>query len=145
MPLLTQSTFASSKNLYALEPASFEAVELEQTHDGYDMWMYTINAMWFRRRSSLTQAMFGTLREYSTARPNESTGARWRLADFIKHYRAHGGGTPLGRWNGQAPWFGGEIATDYARQQVLLPKLQEALANYPEVPAGYVGWYLATN
>lgn len=148
MPIIPH-TFVASKKLYALDLDSFQAEEHPYnrlTQDGYPMWSYSINAVWFRKRNNgRMAAFFGRLGDISTGRPKSdgSPVTMWTLDEFLDHYsNARYGGSPYGCWDGQAAWWGDEeYRNNFELQQEMIPKLKDMLDNFPAPRTGYTGWY----
>jgi len=150
MPIL-EHRFLASKKLYAFDLNSFKAWELPNlTADGYKMWSYSIQAVWFAKRNNgLRAAFFGAIGDTSTARPTADPSiptTEWTRDEFFAHYKgARYGASPYGCWDGQAPWWGkDEYRNDFQAQQLAIPKLQDMLNHFPDIPTGYDGWYALT-
>jgi len=96
----------------------------------------TCNALWFRRQHGVTRACLGTLKLWSHYLPaplDLDDPHAILSADLDGRY----GGDCHGRWDGTGYW-GAESLDAQARHLAILRPM---LANYPETPAGYNGWW----
>ncbi|MEV2239609.1 hypothetical protein [Micromonospora sp. NPDC049891] len=91
----------------------------------------SIRAAWFRRRSGVTVACVGTLWDYQ-AEPTDDP-----LLFLARHTDGRYGGDCEGRWDGTRYW-GAQNLDVMAEHLALLKPMLDA---YPEVPAGFDGWW----
>jgi hypothetical protein len=95
----------------------------------------TIEAVWFRRKSGVTAACVGILR--TLLRPAPVTAVEF----LERHDDGRHGGDCEGRWDGERYW--GAQAPALIDNHLAL--LRPMLANYPEIPDGYDGWWTFRN
>lgn len=96
----------------------------------------TANALWFRRKDGVTRACLGHLDLWShfLSAPLDLDDAHAVLsADLDGRY----GGTCHARWDGTRYWGAQEPHV----QALHLTVLEPMLANYPNLPPGYDGWW----
>lgn len=92
-----------------------------------------INAVWFRRKNGVAQAVVGELHDSQWDIP---MGA----VQFLKQYTdGRYGGRPFARWDGASLWCAGQDPEENARY---LELLRPMLENFPAVPDGHDGWYV---
>ena len=90
-----------------------------------------INAVWFRRRGGVTAACVGYLWDIQRPKPCDA-------AEFLaRHGDGRYGGSCEGRWDGHGYW-GAQDPGEIKRHLALLRPM---LANYPNPPYGYDGWW----
>ena len=117
----------SGKRRYAVDLSS---LVLEPSPTGGTR--VTIRAVWFRRKGGVTAACIGFLWDYMRPAPTD-------VADFLARTRdGRFGGTCEGRWDGTRYWGAQEPEAIETHLQLLRPML----ASYPEIPEGFVGWYV---
>jgi len=127
--MIRENKFVLSRKPYAVDLSSLKA--------GEDM--ATVVAVWFRRRrprsapsvGPVTVACIGQL--WDIQRPRPATAAEFldRLTD------GRYGGTCWARWDGSSLWTTATLEVAERALGVLRPML----ANYPEIPPGYDGWW----
>jgi hypothetical protein len=89
------------------------------------------NAVWFRRRNGRTMACIGVLWDYQSPVPSD-------VREFLtRHDDGRYGGDCHGRWDGKRYWGAQEPEVIAEHMGLLMPML----GFYPEVPAGYDGWW----
>jgi hypothetical protein len=96
----------------------------------------TADAVWYRRQNGITRACIGTLGLWSHYLPrhlNLDDPHDILTADLDGRY----GGDCHGRWDGQRYWGAQEPAVIEQHLALLRPML----TNYPNIPAGYDGWW----
>lgn len=93
--------------------------------------MSMVRAVWFRRRKGVTVACVGYLWDH--LRPGPASVAEFLARSTDGRY----GGTCEGRWDGERYW--GVQTPKIIGEHLEL--LRPMLANFPEVPPGYEGWY----
>lgn len=119
--MIREDRFLISRRPYAVDLSSL-CVDLHRC---------TINAVWFRRRSGKTVACVGYLWDYQRPAPAD-------VAEFLRrHDDGRYGGECEGRWDGENYW--GAQKPDVIEQHLAL--LKPMLANYPDAPAGFDGWW----
>lgn len=123
--------FLISNRPYAVDFESFGKQHVPAEGIRREFWRCTIDAVWFRRRSGITAACIGYL--WETERREPKNGLGWIEGFTDGRY----GGTALGRWDGESYWGDGTLADQDQHLKVLRPML----ANYPEIPAGFDGWW----
>lgn len=127
--MIREDRFLISRKPYAVDLGS-----LSQYHrtEGSTHASYRVDAVWFRRRRGITVACIGTLWDIQT------DPAPKDVAEFLaRHDDGRYGGTCDGRWDGERYWGAQEPDVIASHLDLLRPML----ANYPEIPAGYDGWY----
>ena len=136
--MIKMPKFLISKGPYAIDLNSFEAKWHEFTWEGEPppgapkgTWYCTVHGVWFRRRRQETVACIGYLWKSFTDAPTSA------LEFLERHVDGRYGGNTCGRWDGQEYWGDGNLVI----QQQYLEVLRPMLANYPDVPAGYDGWW----
>jgi hypothetical protein len=125
--MIREDRFLISRRLYAVDLSSMTV----GAPSALGWCSVRINAAWFRRRRGVTVACVGNLRE--SLRPAPKTAAEFveRAAD------GRWGGHCEGRWDGENYW--GAQKPDVIEQHLAL--LKPMLANYPNIPAGFDGWW----
>jgi hypothetical protein len=132
--VIRDDQFRISYRPYAI---NLSTVTAEQ-HERGDRWALSgdCHALWFRRQGRTTRACLGTLRLWAhyLPEPVDLTDPHAILsADLDGRY----GGNCHGRWDGTRYWGAQEPEDIEAHLAVLRPML----ANYPQVPSGYDGWW----
>lgn len=90
-----------------------------------------LDAVWFRRRHGVTAACIGHLWDYQRPAPKDA-------AEFLeRHDDGRYGGNCEGRWDGARYWGAQEPAVIEAHLALLRPML----ADLPNVPDSYDGWW----
>jgi hypothetical protein len=114
------------------------AVNLSSLHTR-DRYFYYVDAVWFRRRSGVTVACIGTLHDIQGTTPShpERRGPTSAVEFLERAKDGRHGGACSGRWDGEGYWGNETLET----QNEHLTILQPMLANYPEIPAGFDGWW----
>jgi hypothetical protein len=117
----------SGKRRYAVDPSSLvlEPSTSSLTHA-------TIRAVWFRRKDRTTGACVGTL--WNLFRPAPPDVAAFLAGSTDGRY----GGRCEGRWDGTRYWGAQEPGIMDHHLRLLRPMLD----SYPEIPAGFDGWYV---
>jgi len=116
-----ETKFVVSRRPYAVDLSSLRTLERPAI----------VNAVWFRRRQSITVACVGILWDYQDPNPKDA-------AEFLeRHDDGSYGGDCLGRWDGQRYWGAQEPHVIEEHLALLKPML----ANYPNVPDAYDGWW----
>jgi hypothetical protein len=125
--MIREDRFLISHRPYAIDLDSLRVGDPSQSGCHWAM----VNAVWFRRRQGVTVACIGTLRDLQDAAPKDA-------AEFLaRHDDGRYGGDCNGRWDGEHYW--GAQKPDVIEEHLAL--LRPMLANYPNVPAGYDGWW----
>jgi hypothetical protein len=92
-----------------------------------------VAAVWFRRRSRVTAACGGFLKD-STAEAGAPVDAR----DFLSRYTdGRYGGDCVARWDGSTLW---SLESERSRAEYLAV-LRPMLEAYPAIPPGFDGWW----
>lgn len=110
-----------------------------------DTWHNTagnphVEAAWFKRRHGTIVVTIGHYHPMvlnRSSRPTSDTYQAWIAAADDNRY----GGTWSARSNGETTWFVEQEYRTAAATNRARDLLAAALAAYPEVPAGYDGWY----
>lgn len=125
--MIREDRFVLSRRTYAVDLDSLRVTEIGE---GYTT--ATVNAIWFRRRRGETVAVYGHLWDHQNP-PSLSA------AEFLaRHDDGRYGGRALARWDGSALWAPETPFEEAAHRQATL---QRTLTDYPDVPAGYDGWW----
>jgi hypothetical protein len=118
--------FLISRPLYAVDLGGYER------HDEGGTYL-TWPAVWYRRKSGVTAACAGVLWDVQRTPPADS------LAALAAHEDGRYGGRCRARWDGKRYWFDPALTPEQTREYEAL--LAPMLAAYPEIPAGFEGWY----
>jgi hypothetical protein len=90
-----------------------------------------IRAVWFRRPKGATVACVGNLWDLQDSMPQNAI-------EFLeRHDDGRYGGSCAGRWDGERYWGAQEPDVMAAHLELLRPML----ANCPDLPHGYDGWW----
>jgi hypothetical protein len=134
--VIREDRFVQSHRPYAVDLASFRTIDPD---DGNGIvadpakWTWVrIDAVWFRRRAGITVACAGSLRDLQRPAPAD---AQQFLA---RHEDGRHGGDCRARWDGERFWSGSQDPEVSARYLALLKPM---LAAFPQIPAGYSGWW----
>ncbi|OYP14044.1 hypothetical protein CFC35_05620 [Streptomyces sp. FBKL.4005] len=130
--MIREDRFLISRKPYAVDLTSLRG-HRSPTPQGRNPYYFDgrISAVWFRRRKGTTIACIGELWDLQHPEPANAH-------HFLEqHTDGRYGGTTHGRWDGQSYW--GNVTL--AEQERHLAILQPMLANYPEIPPGYDGWW----
>lgn len=92
----------------------------------------SIDAVWFRRRRGVTVACVGYLWNY----PHDDGALAVKFLQQFTDGRY--GGNTLGRWDGTRYW-GAQVPSEIQKH---LDLLRPMLANFPQIPTGYDGWWV---
>jgi len=132
---MQKATFGiSGKRRYAVDLGS---LVLEPSTSG--LTHATLRAVWFRRKDRVTAACVGTLWDYLRPIPADPSEFLTDVADFLaRSTDGRYGGRCEGRWDGTRYWGAQEPEIIEAHLRLLRPMLE----TYPEVPAGFDGWYV---
>lgn len=141
MPIERIQGFAISKKPYSINPESFVASSVGETHDfketGNRIWRVEVDSIWFRRKGGVIGAHFGQL--WSTLTQADTP----TLDDMIARYSSKRyGGNVIARWDGRSLWTFETMSWD--EESSLKSLLDPALANFPSPPSGYDGWFVLT-
>ena len=124
--MIREDRFVISHLPYAVKPDSLTVIDVG------GIYRVTIGAVWYRRRKGVTVACIGHLWDHQRTEPADAD-------EFLeRHDDGRYGGNCEGRWDGSKYWG----AQDPDEINSHLKLLRPMLANYPEIPAGYVGWYV---
>lgn len=125
--MIRETRFVLSHRPYAVDLGSLRVREIGE---GYTT--ATVDAVWFRRRRGETVSVFGHLWDHQSPPAVSAHEFLDRLDD------GRYGGRALARWDGETLWAP-ETPFDVARQRQIM--LQAALDEFPQVPAGFDGWW----
>jgi hypothetical protein len=121
--------FLISKRLYAVDP---DTLTIEARHyDHGTTYDGRIRAVWFRRKNGVTAACIGSLWDYQHT--FAQTVDQW----LTQHEDGRYGGDCHGRWDGESYW-GNVTRAEYEQHMKVLEPM---LANYPNIPPDYDGWW----
>lgn len=132
--MIREDRFLISRKPYAVDLSTITASQSER--DGRIFLDGSANAVWFRRRRGVTVACIGKLglwAHYLRERVDLLDDHAVLSADLDGRY----GGDTHGRWDGDSYW--GNVTLEQQAQHLAI--LRPMLANYPEIPAGYDGWW----
>ena len=133
--MIRETKFLISRRPYAID---LNSLRVGEPTEGGHYWAM-VSAVWFRRHSKgygddrrvITVACTGTLRSLQDDKPADA-------AAFLAAYTdGRYGGDCEGRWDGVGYWG----AQKPFEIELHLALLEPMLANYPEVPPGYDGWW----
>lgn len=128
--MIREGRFRISHNPYAVDLTSLagtlDTTALTPVYRG------TLDAVWFRRHKGRTVACIGQLWDFQNSRPADAEEFLARLTDGRSGGRCHA------RWNGTSYWGDDE---HYRDREAHLAILKPMLASYPDIPAGYDGWW----
>ncbi len=135
--MIREERFVQSHRPYAVNLASFRTFD---PNDGNGLtadpakWTWArIDATWFRRRAGVTVACVGHLRDLQRPAPTDA-------AEFLaRHEDGRYGGDCRSRWDGERFW---SAIQDPGVRAADLALLKPMLESYPDVVAGYSGWYV---
>lgn len=132
--MIRETKFLISRKPFAI---NLSTVTLEASeHDGAYWLSGNCQAVWYRRKAGVTRACIGRLHlwaQWRREKPDLSSPEAMLGNDLDSRY----GGDPDGRWDGTGYW-GSEIPEV---QEQHLAILRPMLTNYPEIPAGFDGWW----
>ncbi|KIF66219.1 hypothetical protein HY68_36510 [Streptomyces sp. AcH 505] len=132
--MIREDRFLISRKPFAIGLSSV-TMESAHRHDAY--WLDgTCLAVWFRRKNGITYACLGTLGLWAH-RLREEPDVSSPEAILSNSLDSRYGGDPHGRWDGERYW-GSQKPVEQALHLTLLEPM---LANYPDLPAGYDGWW----
>ena len=124
--MIRENEFRISRRPYAADLSSLRVRE-RNGYQGRTCYPSTVTAVWFRRKSGVTTASIGELRESQDKPPADA-------AEFLRiHTDGRYGGDCHGRWDGSRYWGAQEPAVIAQHLELLRPML----AGYPDIPPGY--------
>lgn len=119
-----------SRTHYAVGLETLRTHESPGSEGSTHYWV-TVGAVWFRFRKGVVAACAGELRDLQDEKPADAV-------QFLRHRAADGfGGRCKARWDGSTLWCLADEEARAAYKAILVPML----ASYPEVPAGWDGWW----
>jgi hypothetical protein len=130
-----EEKFVMSHKPFAVDLATFRDGELYEHGSRFSVHA-RIDAVWYRRKDGETRACLGSLGLWSQClrEPVDPLDPAAVLsADLDSRY----GGDCHGRWDGIGYWG----AEDLDVQAQHLALLRPMLENFPQVPAGFDGWW----
>ncbi len=133
--MIREDRFVQSHRPYAVDLASLSVEQTE--HPDCVILTGSVRAVWFRRQDGITRACVGRLALWAPrlVRPVDvGTPAGILSAHLDGRY----GGQCRSRWDGQRFWSAVQVPDVQAADLALLKPM---LAAYPQIPAGYSGWW----
>jgi hypothetical protein len=132
--MIRDTRFLISRKAFAIDLATVAG----EQHERGDRIAFSgnANALWFRRQNGVTRACIGSLGLWSHYLPERLDLADPNAvlsADLDGRY----GGDCHGRWDGTSHW--GNVTLEQQAQHLAI--LRPMLANNPEIPDGYDGWW----
>ncbi|MFE9844734.1 hypothetical protein [Streptomyces goshikiensis] len=129
-----ETCFLISRKPYAIDLSTITGKQ----HERGDRITFSgsAHALWFRRRAGITYACIGSLKLFSHYLPERlplDAPHAVLSADLDGRY----GGDTCGRWDGERYWG----AQEPFQMALDLTVLEPMLANYPNIPDGYDGWW----
>jgi hypothetical protein len=139
--MIREDRFLISRKPFAVDLNSLLSGEQTVRNEGTDHehYLYSgrIDAVWFRRKQGTTYACLGSLKLWShnlrSRIEDTEDPAQVLSADLDSRY----GGDCYGRWDGERYW-GSQKPMEQALHLTLLEPM---LANFPDIPKGYDGWW----
>lgn len=126
-----EDKFVLSHRPYAVDLSSFRIDEIRTGYRG-EYACASVNAVWFRRKNGVNQAVVGELWDAQDVIPKDAV-------QFLEqHEDGRYGGRPFARWDGTSFWCAGQ---DPEENAWYLELLKPMLADFPAVPVGYDGWW----
>lgn len=126
-----EDKFVMSHRGYAVDLSSFHIDEIRTGWKG-EYACASVNAVWFRRKDGVNQAIAGELWDAQDVIPQDAV-------QFLEqHEDGRYGGRPFARWDGTGIWYAGQDPEENARYLELLKPM---LANFPEPVPGYSAWW----
>jgi hypothetical protein len=132
--VIREDRFLISRRPYAIDLSSLKGEQRER--EDRILFSGSVKASWFRRQGGVTRACVGSLglwSHYLTERLNLSKPREVLSVDLDGRY----GGDCHGRWDGENYW--GAQKPDTIERHLAL--LRPMLANYPDLPQGFDGWW----
>lgn len=128
--MIREEKFVISHAPYAVK---LDNLDRETYHDQVQVhYRYSIEAAWFRRHGGITVACLGYLR---TSKQEAFTEA----APVLEHMTdGRYGGDCKARWDGNNLWA---PESTWEQMKTYEDFLRPMLENFPEVPAGFDGWW----
>lgn len=128
-------TYLPSLRPYAVDLTSLQVKDTGLKSHDVAISQATVQAVWFRRRRKTLVAVYGQLRTYQTPGPADAT-------EFLTRYTdGRYGGDAWLRWDGDNLWNGGTHLTYDEANDLWRTLLAPMLANHPDLPSGYDGWW----
>ncbi|MCY0959942.1 hypothetical protein [Streptomyces sp. H27-H5] len=122
-----ETRFLISRKPYAID---LDSLRVTEPGPHGSAWAQ-VDAVWFRRRNGITIACTGTLRDLQDRTPGD-------VHEFLAAFTdGRYGGNCHGRWDGERYW-GAQTPFQMALD---LTVLEPMLADYPNIPEGYDGWW----
>lgn len=135
--MLKEEKYFASHRPYLLDPKSFRVDSSKVMYgDGWHgTWFHRgiVDALWFRKKQGVLVATLGTISD-----PTDSGLVSFE--DFVDGFKyGRYGGNVAATWDGESLWT--PIAhPDFVRGR-MINVLKPALKSFPEIPAGWDGWY----
>lgn len=126
-----EDKFVMSHRGYAVDLSSFRIDEIRTGWKG-EYACASVNAVWFRRKGGVNQAIAGELWDAQDVIPQDAV-------QFLKqHEDGRYGGRPFARWDGTGIWYAGQDPEENGRYLELLKPMLE---NFPAIPNRHDGWW----
>jgi hypothetical protein len=132
--MIREDHFLISRKPFAIDLATVTGSQ--QPRGDLTAFSGSANALWFRRKDGVTRACIGSLGLWSHYLPaplDLDDPHAILAADLDGRY----GGDCHGRWDGTSHW--GNVTLEQQAQHLAI--LRPMLANNPEIPDGYDGWW----
>lgn len=130
--MIRDDEFKISRRPYAVDLSSYAIKPHNSFPGARTTWHGTVRAVWFRRRSGVLAACVGTLWDIQSADPGD-------VHEFLYlHGDGRYGGDCVSRWDGGSFW---SASQDPETTTAHLGLLRPMLECFPQIPAGYVGWW----
>lgn len=124
--------FVLSHRPYAVDLSSFHIDEIRTGWKG-EYACASVNAVWFRRKNGVNQAVAGELWDAQDTIPQDAV-------QFLEqHEDGRYGGRPFARWDGASFWCAGQDPEENDRYLELLRLM---LAGFPAAPEPFDGWWV---
>ncbi|MBD3004871.1 hypothetical protein [Streptomyces sp. 5-10] len=140
--MIREDRFLVSRKPFAVDLGSLR--DSKQTvRDGgteHERYLYSgqIDAVWYRRKQGgVTYACLGSLGLWSQNLRRRIEDIEDPMQVLTADLDSRYGGDCYGRWDGERYW-GSQKPTEQALHLALLEPM---LANYPDIPGGYSGWW----
>lgn len=134
--MIRSDRFLISQKPYAIDLSTVTGEQSQRGDRDTFNFSGAANALWFRRKDGVTRACLGTLMLFGHFLP-EPLDLSDPAAILAAKLDGRCGGTCHGRWDGDCYW-GAENPETVAEHLAILRPM---LANYPNLPTGYDGWW----
>jgi len=128
-----EDKFVMSHRGYAVDLSSFRIDEIRTGWKG-EYACATVNAVWFRRKNGVSQAVAGELWDSQWDIPKDAV-------QFLEqHEDGRYGGRPFARWDGTGVWYAGQDPEENTRHLELLRTVLDAYHADPKAPDLSARW-----